>query len=270
MSSPTDGRASVRTAIVTGAAGGIGRVVTARLAAGGHNVVAVDRDQEALDRLSADLSDKVLGVRADLASAESRSTVVPAALERFGRVDVLINNAADHGSRVPFLEVPAEEWARVIDTNLTASAMLAQEAARDMVTRHSGVIINITAVQERLPLTTYAAYGASKGGVSALTRSLAVELGPYGIRVNAIAPGMISTENLAAAKGGAQDSTQESPTLLGHDGTPDDIAAAVDYLISDGARFVTGTILTVDGGRVISRKHDPLADRFAAGTEARS
>jgi NAD(P)-dependent dehydrogenase (short-subunit alcohol dehydrogenase family) len=265
MMAPDEGRSTAQTgvAVVTGAAGGIGRAIVRRLVADGLAVLATDQDGAGLDRLVTETigsgvdPDLITSVAAELSRPDQRDRIIPAAVQRFGRIDLLINNAADHGTRIGFLDLDLTEWERVITTNLTAVAALSQQAARDMITRGRGVIINLTAVQERLPLATYAAYGASKGGVSALTRVLAAELSPLGIRVNAIAPGMISTPSLAPTR-----DESASPTLLGRDGEPDEVAAAVAFLASDQSSFVTGTILAVDGGRSISRRNDPLIARF--------
>ncbi|WP_298331855.1 SDR family oxidoreductase [Haloactinopolyspora sp.] len=272
---PTDdhirpgGRLAGQVAVVTGGGGGIGRATAVRLAAEGAGVLVVDVDHDAA-RATADAVGERAEIRVcDLADPTARAAVVPAALDRLGRLDILVNNAAYHGPRLPFLELPSTEWDRILATNLTATAALCQDAARHMVAAGSGSIVNITAIQERLPLATHAAYAASKGGVSALTRSLAVELSPLGVRVNAVAPGMIATSSLqasltgdGAAPAAAPPSDRTTPTLLGRDGTPDELAAAVAFLASDDASFVTGHVLTVDGGRSLSRRFDPLAARY--------
>lgn len=257
MTSP-GARLEGRVAIVTGAAGGIGSAICRRLADDGALLVATDRESTELRDLDG------VTVPVDLAVPESRDAIIAAAVRELGRVDILINNAADHGSRRPLLDSPDaletldEEWDQVLATNLTAAAALSRAAAEDMIKRRAGVIINITAIQERLPVAGHAAYAASKGGLVALTRALATELSPLGIRVNGVAPGMIGTPALQANRG----ADAASATLLGRDGTPNELAAAVAFLASDDASFITGVNLTVDGGRTISRRYDPLAEHF--------
>lgn len=263
---------SPRTALVTGGAAGIGRAIVERLTGDGWAVTFADIDREAGASLAARIEaggGKCQFEFADIADRQQRGELVRRTLDAWGSLGLLVNNAADVGKRLKLLDLTADDWDRVIETNLTATAFLSRDAARAMIQAGTaGAIVNTATIQERLPLPAHVSYVASKGGVSALTRSIAVELGPYGIRVNAVVPGVIQTAGMAeerehAGLGAvAQDGTQ--PSLLPRIGLPEDVAAAVAFLGSPDAAFITGSALTVDGGRSLSRKSDPLAEGLAS------
>jgi NAD(P)-dependent dehydrogenase (short-subunit alcohol dehydrogenase family) len=270
-----------KAALVTGAAGGIGRSIAHRLAAEGCNLLLTDIDAARLDEVTTSLASegfRVAAVAADLAKAGERDRLIPEALDRWGQIDILVNNATQPGPRTLFLDLPEEEWSLIFAVNVTATAVLCRAAARSMRDAGRGSIVNITSIQVDMPVRTYAAYVASKGAVLGLTRALAVELSPAGIRVNAIAPGVIATDTfeIALKIGDAARGAQATPasshppaTLLGRSGHADEIASAVAFLSSSDASFITGALLRVDGGRSISRRADPFeaafGEHFAGG-----
>jgi 2-deoxy-D-gluconate 3-dehydrogenase len=214
-----------RVALVTGASRGIGHAVAERLRADGWRVETAERSS------GVDLSDP------DAARA---------AVERLDRIDALVANAGTT-TRYPALELPLEEWQRVIDLNLTSVFVLAQAAGRKMVAADGGSIVMIASLLSFIGGVNAVAYAAAKGGIAQLAKSLSNELAPHGVRVNAIAAGYVETELTSTLEDWKRREVSER-IPLGRWATPDDISGPVAWLLSDDASYVTGTIIPVDGG----------------------
>jgi NAD(P)-dependent dehydrogenase (short-subunit alcohol dehydrogenase family) len=243
-------------ALVTGGGTGIGAAITARLADAGASVVLGQSTQERADAAVAALAAPgrtITGIGADLADAAACRDLVAAVLSRHGRIDILVNNAGVTGAPAtgPFLEFTDEHLDRVIDVNLKAAFRCGRDAARDMARRGAGVIVNVSSVAAYAAQRDASAYVASKAGLVGLTRGMAFELAPTGDRVVGVAPGDIvvgATNSAGRSPAAGPDRAWLRDTPLGRRGTPEDVASVVAFLCSDGAGFITGETILVDGG----------------------
>jgi len=241
--------------VVVGGTSGLGRAISLGLASAGADVVAASRREEEVGRVAQEIECKgrrSLRITADVRDRASLETLHSAVLENFNRVDILFN-CAGMTMRVPTLECSEEDWSTIIDTNLTGTLRSCQIFGRTMIEQRYGHIVNIASLATMVAFRDVAAYGASKAAVGALTKSLAVEFAPYGVTVNAIAPGVFPT----ALNGELVSNTDRGRELLmrtpmNRFGDVDEIAGGAIYLASDAASFVTGQILVIDGGYMAS------------------
>jgi NAD(P)-dependent dehydrogenase (short-subunit alcohol dehydrogenase family) len=247
-----------KVSIVTGGAKGIGKAITRRFAQEGSKVVIAQREVatgEVWAREIINDGGEALFVCTDVSNKEQVDHLVEETLKRFGQIDILVNNAATSVYPGSLLEVTLEGWKRVLDVNLTGVFLCSQAVARHMVERRSGRIINITSVGGFQPWQGSVAYLTSKGGLIMLTKAMALELAPYGILVNAVAPGAILTERVRAMLQDPELSKRCTPLSkipLSRFGEVDEIAAVVAFLASDEASYIQGATWVVDGGYLLT------------------
>ena len=249
----SQGELDGRVAVVTGSARGLGRAICERLRAEGAEVLGADRDGEGLESLGEALgSERFRGVLLDLTEEGAGEALVEAAVQRFGGADTLINCAGIFPSK-PALEISREEWRAVLEVNLDSAFYCAQALARHLVdSERSGSIVNIASAAGLAARPGVAHYSASKAGLMMLTKSLALEWAEYGVRVNAVAPGVVETpgvtEALTDAAAMREHEKKISRIPLERSGGVDEVVEAVLYLASEKSSFVTGHTLVVDGG----------------------
>jgi 3-oxoacyl-[acyl-carrier protein] reductase len=245
--------------LVTGAGHGIGRAVAERFGQEGARVVVNDvaRTADAVAQAIAAAEGEAIGVVADVSRKADVDRLFDTALDRFSDVNVLVNCAGLVNESRHFFDGDEAWWDRVLDVNLKGVYLCSDRAARLMARRKGGSIISMSSGGATRAHRGNVAYDASKGGIEAFTRSAALDLAPYGIRVNAIAPGSILTMPLSE-----QEQRERGKTVpLGRLGTPEEIAAGVAFLASDDARYITGHTLAVDGG-LLSQQRSPQVDIF--------
>lgn len=236
--------------VVTGGARGIGQATATLAAARGARVVVLDIDQGALDETVAQINGAAVGFRCDVTDPEGVEKTVDAVIDRFGSLEVLVNNAGSI-AHVEALNLSLEQWRKEIDLCLLGTFLMSQTAARRWMRKHGGNIVNIGSGASLGALPNAASYVAAKHGLIGLTKALAVDWAQYGIRVNCVCPGFTWTD-LARASIKSQPKTMEerlNRIPLQKGGEPEDVAEAILYFACDAAQMVTGQVLAVDGGQ---------------------
>ncbi len=239
-------------AIVTGGARGLGKTIVGKFVQNNIFTVIVGRDKKKLDETVAGFPGMTDSIICDLSNLSCIPALVNDIAKKYQHIDILVNNAGIHLKK-DLLEVSDEEFQQVILTNLTSVFTLSREVARLMIRQRQGCILHISSMAAHYGIPKVIAYTAAKAGIEGMTRSMAVELSPSGIRVNCLAPGFINTDMSAAALNSDPERKHKvlSRTPMGRLGTPEDVANAAFFLVSDAAAYITGAVLPVDGGNLI-------------------
>jgi NAD(P)-dependent dehydrogenase (short-subunit alcohol dehydrogenase family) len=246
-----------KVALITGSAQGIGRVIALTLADAGADIIVDDRDKalEAAEEVAEEIKKrgrKSVAVAANITKKEELDKLFRK-IDEFGRIDILVNNAAANPAIAPITESEEWVWDVIMDVNLKACFILSQRVAKLMIKQGSGCIINIASVDGIRVEPGFVPYSISKAGLIMLTQGLAKELGQYGIRVNAVAPGLIRTRYSEAIWRDEKILAERlKRTCLGRLGEPEEVANVVLFLASDMASYITGTTIVVDGGKLAS------------------
>jgi NAD(P)-dependent dehydrogenase (short-subunit alcohol dehydrogenase family) len=239
-------------AIITGGASGIGLAIARKYVTHDIESILVGRDENKLRDACQALGDLAHYFRCDITRLNTLPAMVDEIAAKYGAIDILVNNAGIHLKK-PFSDVTDEEYQKVILTNQVAVFSLSREVSRVMISQKKGCIVNISSMASQYGIPQVIAYTASKSAVEGMTRAMAVELSPLGIRVNCIAPGFISTDMSSKALTNDPERKKKvyGRTPIGRLGTPDEVADAAYYFASDSSSYVTGVVLPVDGGNSI-------------------
>jgi NAD(P)-dependent dehydrogenase (short-subunit alcohol dehydrogenase family) len=238
-----------KVAIVTGGAGGIGGAIAQRFAAEGAKLAVVDLDGAAANQMAAGLNargSEAIAVAADVTSKSAVREMVGAVLDRWGGVEILVN-VAGGAERKPVVEMTAEDWDRVVDTNLKSTFLCCQAVLPQMLKQKYGKIVNISSIYGFTGNPTRSSYAAAKAGVAAFTKSLALEVIHGGVNVNAVAPGRVTTPRVRSHYSEEEWAAAASRIPMGRMGTPEEIAGAVVFLVTDENRYITGQTIHVNG-----------------------
>jgi NAD(P)-dependent dehydrogenase (short-subunit alcohol dehydrogenase family) len=241
-----------KVAIVTGGASGLGLSIAERFIQEKIVTVVIGRNQEKLNEAKERLGCLCHPFSADLNKQETIPGLVAGIVSQFGRIDILVNNAGINLKK-DMIDVSDVEFQQIIQTNLTGVFTLSREVAKIMIAQKEGSIVNISSMAAHYGIPKVIAYTASKAGIEGMTRSMAVDLSPLGVRVNCVAPGFIATNMSATALNGDPERKKRvlSRTPMGKLGMPSDVANAVNFLVSPEASYITGVVLPVDGGNSI-------------------
>jgi len=241
-----------KVAIVTGGGSGIGLAIAEKFVQQNITTIIVGRDKQKLENAVHALGSLCVPFCFDLNELQKIPSLVNDIIKQFGRIDILVNNAGINMKK-EFTEVSDEDFQRILHTNVTCMFALSREVVKEMLKREDGCIINISSMAAQYGLPKVIAYTASKSAIEGMTKAMAVELSPKGIRVNCIAPGFIATDMSAKALNNDAERKQKvlSRTPMGKLGAPADVGDASYFLASDAAKYITGIVMPVDGGNAI-------------------
>ncbi|WP_347157772.1 SDR family NAD(P)-dependent oxidoreductase [Pontibacter chitinilyticus] len=239
-------------AIVTGGASGLGYAIAEKFVRNGIKTIIIGRNEEKLQKAQQAFGDLCTYTSFDLTQLDQIPALVERLVQEHGPIDILVNNAGINMKK-PFTEVTDADFLKIIHTNVAAVFALSREVVKNMLPRQRGAIVNISSMASQYGIPKVIAYSASKSAIEGMTRAMAVDLSPQGIRVNCVAPGFIATDMSAKALDSEPERKNKvlSRTPMGKLGLPEDVAEAVYFFSTEGTKYVTGTVLPVDGGNSI-------------------